>query len=146
MMMTVADADFLGVFPGWIGDLLSILGVPAILLAIVVYVLNRKSANRKLVVDEGSLKRTEFESFTAAQNTALERAGKEAKEAKAEADEVSDRLDVMDGLYDQMRESIIWLRSYVKKITSMTGYAMTASESREFEATKPPPRPPRRRV
>ena len=139
-MLAAAEPDlFLGVFPAWVGDLLSILGAPAILLAIVVWVLGRRDANRRLEVDEGTLKKTEFDSFTAAQTTALE-------DARNEADKANDRLDIMDDLYDQMRDSINWLRGFVKKITASGTYSLTADEKVEFEKTKPPARPPRRRV
>jgi len=145
-MFHMAEEPFLGFLPSWIGDLSSVLGLPAIVLAVIVFLLNRRGANRRLVVEEGTLKKSEFESFTVAQNTALEGARKEIKEAKDEADYVSDRLDVMDELYDQMRESIMWLRSYVRKITSRSSYVMSVEEQAEFEMTKPPARPPRRRV
>lgn len=147
------DAAYLGFLPVWVGDLFSVLGLPAIVLAVVVFLLNKKGANRKLVVEEGSLKKSEFDSFTVAQNLALAGAREEAataraeaKEAKDEADETADRLDVMDALYDEMRDGIMWLRGFVKKLVRETAYTMTAEELREFDMTKPPQRPPRRRV
>lgn len=134
---------FLGFLPAWVGDLSSVLGLPAIALAVLVWWLGRKGANRKLEVEEGTLKKSEFDSLTAAQDKAIERAQAEAKEAKEEADEVRDRLDIMDELYDQMRETIIWLRGFVRKLVRTTGYVMDAKELVEFEQTRPPKRPPR---
>jgi hypothetical protein len=134
---------FLGFLPAWVGDLSSILGVPAIVIAVLMWALGRRDANRKLDVDEGALKRSEFDSFTEAQNKALEGARKEAHDAKIEADEISDRLDLMDELYDQMREAIHTLRSLMRRILSKTKYEMTPAEQAEFDSTKPPRRPPR---
>lgn len=136
---------FLGVFPAWVGDLLSILGLPAILLVAVTFLLNKKQANRKLNVDEGTLKRSEFDSFTEAQNKALEGARKEAQDAKDESDANADRLDVMDDLYDGMRDIVFRLRTLFQKVVKNTGYTMTKEDLAEFEATKPLPRPPRKR-
>lgn len=135
---------FLGILPAWVGDLFSILGLPAILLAIVLWFLNSKGANRKLVVEEGSLKKSEFDSVTTAQNSAIARLEREAKEAKEEGAEALDRLDVMDTLYEEMRESIHKMRSMIRRIVSQTGYVMTPDDIAELEATKPPPRPPRK--
>jgi predicted component of type VI protein secretion system len=135
---------FLGFLPAWVGDLSSILGIPAIVIAVLMWALGRRDANRKLIVEEGSLKKSEFDSFTAAQNIALSDARKEAAEAKAEVDALGDRLDLMDSLYDQMRETIMWLRTFVRKLVARTSYTMDPDEAAEFEMTKPPPRPPRR--
>jgi hypothetical protein len=134
---------FLGFLPAWVGDLSSVLGVPAIVIAVLMWALGRRDANRKLDVDEGALKRSEFDSFTEAQNKALEGARKESHDAKVEADGVSDRLDLMDELYDQMREAIDTLRSLMRRILAKTKYEMTPEEKAEFESTKPPRRPPR---
>src|SRR5690606_13844820 len=129
--------------PEWVGNLSSILGLPAIVIAVLTWLLGRRDANRRLVVEEGTLKKSEFDSFTEAQSKALERAEKEAKDAKQEADEANDRLDVMDELYEQMRESIHRLRSLVRRVIQKTEYVMTPEERAEFESTKPLPRPPR---
>lgn len=134
---------FLGFLPDWVGDLSSILGIPAIVITVLMWALGRRDANRKLVVDEGALKRSEFDSFTEAQNKALEGARKDASEAKHEADEISDRIDIMDELYDQMRDSIHTLRGLMRRILAKTRYEMTLEEKAEFESTKPPIRPPR---
>lgn len=134
---------FLGFLPNWVGDVASILSLPAILVAIVTWLLGRKDANRKLIVEEGSLKKSEFDSFTEAQNAALNAARAEASAAKREADEANDRLDLMDDLYDGMREAIHRLRSLVRKVVANASYQMTKDELAEFEATKPLPRPPR---
>lgn len=134
---------FSGLLPDWIVDLSSILGLPAIVIAVLMWALGRRDANRKLIVEEGTLKRSEFDSFTEAQNRALEAARAEARAAKVEADEISDRLDVMDELYDQMREAIHTLRSLLRRILTKTKYVMTDDERHEFEITKPPSRPPR---
>jgi hypothetical protein len=146
-MMHASSDLFLGVLPDWVGQFLSVLGAPAILLAIVVFILGRKQANRKLDVDEGTLKRSEFDSFTEAQNTALADARSQASNAQNTANSANDRLDVMDDMYDQMRDSINWLRTFVKKLLSQpTAYKMTPEESRQFDMTKPPIRPPRTRA
>lgn len=145
-MLKLANDDlFLGVLPGWLGDLLSILGLPAILLAVVVALLGRKNANRKMVVDEGTLKKTEFDSFTEAQNKEMQRLAQESKDNKAEADEALDRIDTLDELYDGMRDIVFRLRSLLQRIITKSNYTMTAEELAEFEATKPLPRPPRRK-
>lgn len=144
---------FLGFLPEWVGQLSSILGLPAIIIAILVWALGRRDANRKLVVDEGTLKKTEFEAVTSEYDNLLKSsqadaaaAKTDAKAAKDEADSVSDRLDIMDGLYDEMRDIIMSLRGIVQKLMRKTNYEMTQVELTEFEATKPPPRPPRVRV
>jgi hypothetical protein len=136
---------FLGVFPAWVGDLLSILGLPAILLALVVYILGRKQANRKMDVDEGTLKKTEFDSFTDAQTKEMQRLALESRANKDEADENADRIDTLDELYDGMRDIVFRLRSLLQKIIAKTGYQMTPAELAELEATKPLPRPPRKK-
>lgn len=135
---------FLGVFPAWVGDLLSVFGLPAILLLIVQQLLQRKQANRKLVVDEGTLKRSEFDSFTTAQNDALEGARQEIKDAKADAREANDHADRLDDAFEAMREAFYRLRSWARKTLENHHVELTAEELAEFEATKPPPRPSRR--
>lgn len=122
----------------------SFMGFPAIVLAIIVWVLGRRNANRKLVVEEGTLKKSEFDSFTEAQSRELATARQEARDAKAESDECADRLDRMEEVYDQMREIIHKLRALVRKLIQRTNYQMSAEELAEFEQTKPVPRPPRR--
>lgn len=139
------ENGFLGFLPDWIGDLLSVLGLPAVILAFIVWLLGRRDANRRLTVDEGTLKKSEFDSFTEAQREQLKISQQEAKDAKAEADDNADRVDTLEDLYDNMRDVIHRLRNLFRKVVAKTGYTMTAEEIAEFEATKPLPRPPRAR-
>jgi hypothetical protein len=135
---------FLGFLPEWVGDLSSVLGLPAIVLAILVYVLGRRNANRKLDVEEGTLKKSEFDSYTEAQRRDLADARAETTAAEGKAAEALDRLDQMEEVYDQMREIIHKLRALVRKLINRTKYEMSPEEWKEFEQTKPVPRPPRR--
>lgn len=132
-----------GFLPAWASDLMVIgaflLGPSGLIWAI----LQSRGANRHLVVEEGTLKKSEFDSITQAQSKLLEDARAEAAAAKREADEANDRLDTMDELYDQMRDVVHRLRSLFRRVVSKSGYSMTDSERAEFENTKPVPRPPR---
>lgn len=127
-----------------IATISSFMGFPAIVLAVIVWVLGRRNANRKLVVEEGTLKKSEFDSYTEAQRKDLADAKAETEAAEGKAQEALDRVDVMEGVYDEMRDIIYRLRSLVRKLITKTGYEMSAEELAEFEQTKPVPRPPRR--
>lgn len=137
---------FLGILPAWVGDLFSVLGLPAILLAVILFILNSKGANRKLVVEEGGLKKSEFDSITDAQNKAIERAESAAEDAETKASIAVERADVLDGLYEEMREIIHKLRAQVRRVIASTNYQMSPDELADFEMTKPPPRPPMRKI
>lgn len=137
---------FLGLLPDWVGDLLTIVAVAVGLPGLLLWVLGRKDANRKLNVEEGTLKKSEFDSIVEAQNGTIEGLRAELREVREENKEALDRLDLMDEVYETMRDGMHRLRGLVRQMVRATNYTMTPEQQHEFDMTKPPPRPPRRRT
>lgn len=118
-------------FPGWVGDLLSIAGPALGLPAIVSIILTRRNANRKLEVEEGGLKVSEFEALRAAYK-------QDRQEAEAENDRLHRDIDALRDDLDHFRDILRSLRSLFQRVVIRTNVTLTAEEQREFEATRPP--------
>lgn len=131
---------FLGVLPQWIGDILSVLGLPAILLAVVLFLLNRKDANRKLEVEEGSLKRSEFDSITNEYSELYKTADARATAAESKADSAMSRVGELNDEVVDLRDMIHQLRSLFRRVLNRNNIQMTSAEQEEFDRIKPPPR------
>jgi hypothetical protein len=107
-------------------------------------ILQRKDANRKLVVEEGGLEVSEFDSQRAGFKMLLdeqkELTSKALAELKASQDQRNQQADDMD----ELRGMLIDIRALFKRVVARSNITLTPDEQKEFEATKPPR--PRRRV
>lgn len=124
---------FLGIMPDWVGDTLSVLGPALGLPAIISIILTRRNANRKLQVEEGGLKVSEFEALRTAYR-------EDRLEAEATADTLRNEINGLRDDLDAFREMVRSLRSLFQRVVTRAEVTLTAGEQREFEATRPPVR------
>jgi len=91
-----------GLLPDWVGDTLTIIATVLGLPGIILFLLSRKQANRKLEVEEGGLTVDQFNAALPAYKDLLDRANTERKEA---VDERKEALGRVGALTDQLRET-----------------------------------------
>lgn len=152
----------------WWQTLLQIVAVPLLVATVpvaILFLLQRKGANKKLELDAGSLDLTKFEALNKTYQDLLDRAqadaaanGKAAKEALAElANYQKEREELMETVRKQgqqierlegsdsrktseladTRDKLERLRSLFTAYVARTGIPMTPEEQAIFEDTKP---------
>jgi hypothetical protein len=119
-----------GFLPDWVGDTLTlialVLGTPGIIL----YLLGRKDANRKLVVDEGGLTVDQFNAALPAYKDLLDRSNKDRDAAISKMGEYKVELD-------NIRDNQERLVKLFLSVVARSNITLTADERAELEATRP---------
>lgn len=151
--------------PGELITAILIASIPGTAIAVVSALLGRKNANRKMIVEEGALETTKFDSITAKYEDLLERseaatadhkasaeeakaAAVEASKAAASAQAAADAALAEAAEYKKERETLVntvadqgekleRLRVLFEKVIARNNIVLTTEELEEFEATKP---------
>jgi septal ring factor EnvC (AmiA/AmiB activator) len=141
----------LSFLPSWVSDIMLILAFIAGPTGLIWGFLQRKDANRKLVVEEGGLEVDQFEAQRQAFNDLLReqreitaRALAELADTRKELSESRDQRKEMADDIEDLRSMLIQTRDLFKRVVARSNIVLTPDEQREFDATKPPR--PRRRI
>lgn len=102
--------------------------------------LQRKDANRKLVVEEGSLDVSQFDALTKTYQDLLTRANNATAAAVAEVEKSQKAREDMQAEFEELRASQHQLRDLFRRVVARSNITLTPDEQREFDATKPRPR------
>jgi hypothetical protein len=104
--------------------------------------LQRKGANRSLIVEEGGLEVNQFNALTAKYAELLTRAEKAAQtasdDAKAARDANVQMRDDMQGQINTLGDDLREVRSLFMDVVRQHGIKLTPEQQRRFESTKPP--------
>ena len=142
-----------GILPDWVGDTVTILAAVLGLPAIILWVLNRKQANRKLVVEEGGLTVAQFNAALPAYKDLLDRANTERETAEKERDDALRRIGPLEhelfktqtevnSLDDKLEEAVQLFTSVIER----SEVSLTHDELRRLERIKPSPERLRRSI
>lgn len=131
-----------GFLPSWVSDAMLILAFIAGPTGVIWGILQRKDANRKLLVEESDHDISEFESLTATYKDLLDRANKATDAAVAEVKTSVTQRHQMQGEIDELRESIHDLRGLMRDVLRKHSIQLTQEEQARFDATKPKRRRP----
>jgi len=141
----------LSFLPSWVSDIMLILAFIAGPTGLIWGFLQRKDANRKLVVEEGGLQVDQFEAQRQAFNDLLReqreitaRAIAELGEVRTELKESRDQRAELTSDVEELRAMLVQTRDLFKRVVARSNITLTPDEQHEFEMTKP--RPPRRRA
>ena len=124
--------------------MLTVLGIPGVILAVVVYLLHRGGASKRLALDEQAVGITKFEALNKSALELLDRAEKNlvdanrSMDARVKALEEADRHKSIE--LDSANQKIELLRRLLTSYIQRTGVPLTADESSVFEHTAPSPR------
>lgn len=138
-----------GFLPEWVGDTLTIIAVVLGTPGIILWLLNRKEANRRLEVDEGGLTVAQFNAALPAYKDLLDRATKErdaaadrVEEIRAEfQEELDDQAAELDIVEDKLSRAI----RLIKTLIARAQIELTPTESLELEEIRRRvPRSPKR--
>lgn len=120
----------MGPLPDWVRDGLSlvalIFGTPGIIL----FLLGRKGANRKLIVEESGVTVDQFNAALPAYKDLLDRANKDRDEALAKLSEYKEELD-------DVRDKQNRLIRLIFTVAARGDLELTPNEQSELEASKP---------
>lgn len=130
--------------PPIISDIMLIVAFVAGPTGLIWGILQRKDANRKLVVEEGGLEVTEFDSQRAGFKMLLDEQKELTAKALAELKASQEQRDQQADDIDELRGLLMETRSLFRRVVARSNIVLTPEEQKEFEATKPPR--PRRRV
>lgn len=119
-----------GLFPDWVGDIVALIAMVIGLPGIILFFLNKKSANRKLVVEEGGLTVEQFNAALPAYKDLLNRANADKKEAVDTMKLYKDELDVVNNKQDRLIQLFL-------RVLSRASITLTPDEIEELEATRP---------
>ena len=141
----------LSFLPGWVSDVMLILAFIAGPTGLIWGFLQRKDANRKLVVEEGGLQVDQFEAQRQAFNDLLREqkeinagAAKELSSVREELKESREQRAHLTEDVEELRAMLTQTRDLFKRVVARSNITLTPDEQHEFEMTKP--RPPRRRA
>jgi len=133
-----------GVLPDWVGDTVTILAAVLGLPGIILWVLSRKQANRKLVVDEGGLTVAQFNAALPAYKDLLDRANDEREAAEKERDEALRKIGPLEhelyktqsevnSLDDKLEEAVQLFTTVIER----SEITLTSDEARRLARIKP---------
>ena len=135
-----------GFFPPIVGDIMVLVAFFVGPTGLIWGILQRRGANRSLVVEEGGLEINQFNALTTKYAELLSRAEAAAttasNEAKAAVEANAEMQSQINSLGDDLRE----VRSLFMDVVRQHGIQLTAEQQRRFEATKPPRRRPATRT
>ena len=129
-----------GFLPTWVSDIMLILAFIAGPTGVIWGILQRKDANRKLLVEEGDHDISEFESLTATYKDLLTRANQATDNAVAEVKASVIQRQNMQGEIDELRDSVHDVRGLMRDVLRKHNIQLTPAEQARFDATKPRPR------
>lgn len=132
--------------PGWVGDTISLVSLAIGAPALILWLLGRKDANRKLNVEEGGLTVDQFNAALPAYQGLLTDVRAELATSKAETATVVAQLEEAEGVIEDVRDevyvlhnSVIKLRELISRLISKHHFVLTPEELDELEQTKPGP-------
>lgn len=125
----------------------SVLGFPAIIVALLLFLLNRKGANKKLSLDERNTNVTEFDAKLKAYQDLLDRSNEAGAEALLSVIELKERVNALEEAdtaksheIDSANKKIELLRKQFTSYIERTGVPLTPEEQEIFDMTVPSPR------
>lgn len=140
------DHEFLGFLPSWVGDLLTIVAIAVGLPGVILFLLNRRNANRHLNVEEGTLKVDEFgaiksgyEGLWQAAQADAAAARADATAARKDADNARQSAEEANSHAAHAEESVRKLHTLIMSIVRRNKLELDEEQLRILEETKPRP-------
>jgi hypothetical protein len=121
---------FGSLLPDWIGDAVTLIAVALGLPGIILHLLSRKGANRKLQIDEGGLSVQVFNAQNAGYKDLLDRAERTAREATGTVEEFKTELRNVNNRLNKMY-------AFLSRIIYKNDIELNDEEKAEFEAVNP---------
>lgn len=136
-----------GLLPDWVGDTLTIIAAVLGLPGIILFVLTRKQANRKLEVEEGGLTVDQFNAALPAYKDLLDRANEERKEAVDEKKDAVRRVETLTlelretrDEVDDLEDRLVLAVELIESFVSRSEIQFTPEDHRKLARIKPSPR------
>lgn len=128
----------LSFFPGWVSDVMLILAFIAGPTGLIWGVLQRRDANRKLVVEEGGLEVDRFDAQRQGFNDLLreQKALTDRAVAELEASRKQRERETID--IEELRRMLVQIRDLFSRVVERSNIVLTPEEQEEFDATQPP--------
>lgn len=120
----------LSLIPDWLGDSISLIALAAGVPGIILFLLNKKGANRKLQIEEGGLSVQVFNAQNAGYKDLLDRADRTATEATNKVEEFKEELKDITGKLNRMY-------AFVSRIIYKNDIELNDEEKAEFERISP---------
>lgn len=129
-----------GFLPDWLADSIALAGIFLGVPGIILFLLNKKGANRKLVVEEGGLTVAQFNAALPAYMDLLDREKGNAEAARIEIKAFTTEREEMKTEIASLRENQRRLYFLFLDVVRANNIQLTSEQQHEFESTKPRPR------
>jgi hypothetical protein len=127
-----------GFFPPIVGDIMVLVAFFVGPTGLIWGILQRRGANRSLVVEEGGLEINQFNALTTKYAELLSRAETAAVNAESDAKAAKEANADLQGQINSLGDDLREVRSLFMDVVRQHGIKLTPDQQRRFEATKPP--------
>ena len=125
-------------------SILSLVGIGTAVPAIILFLLQRRNANKKLEIEEDTLSVNVFNAQTKAYQDLLDRADRttqaalaELKTYQAERKEILKKVDMQNEVLELTNTNLQKIRTLFQAVVKRSNIVLTPAEQKVFDETKP---------